>query len=57
MMHLKSHLTVFVLLALQSHLSILILTLPTDIILIYYFKHSEVMLFMIFLNKWDNCIL
>ena len=57
MMHLKSHSTVFVLLVLQSHLSILILTLPTDIILIYYFKHSEIMLFMIFLNKWDDGIL
>ena len=32
---------------------ILILTLPTDIILIYYFERSELILFMIYLNKWD----
>ena len=57
MIHFKNHPTVFALLALQAHLSILILTLPIDIILIYYFKHSEIMLFMIFLNKWDNGIL
>ena len=32
---------------------ILILTLPTDIILIYYFERSELIFFMIYLNKWD----